>query len=350
MKKQTLLITAALMLSTTLFAQKDKVIETMSVDGRISYDYIMDREYQVTSAENTGFRGKYLYFNLAGHLSKTISYVYRQRLDELGSLPFLDGTELLSVKWDATPDIHISGGKQQVAVGGFEYNTAPIDRYNNTLFWNGFDKYQYGVAVDANLGRRDNLMLQFVNSPIRQNLSNIYGASLMWTGHHGFYDAIWSVNAMQQKGKFTGNKYYYGFAAIGNKFTFMPDFYLTIDAMARTWLDNIEFGKNYTISSELSGRPIKALRVFGKYTRDINECEAGDPIVYDNTNVNTGTFGVEYEALKNNIGGLRLYATGMYSWGDNYTGTIPYFNDEIRIEAGMKVSLDVIGSIKSLVK
>lgn len=341
------------MLTTVINAQKEgkqKVIETMSVDGRIAYEYVMDREFQVTSSENTGFRAKYLTFNLAGHLSKDISYVYRQRLDQLGTLPFLEGTELLNVKWDATRDFHISGGKQQIAIGSFEFNTAPIDLYNNSIFWNNFQRYQMGVAIDANLGRRDNLMLQFSNSPIRGTFGNIYSASLMWTGHHGFYDALWSVNAMQQKGTLTGKKYNYGIFAIGNKFTFLPDFYLSVDVINRTWLDNMEFAKNYTISSELSGKPIKQLRVFGKYTRDINESENGDPIISTGMNINTGTLGVEFEALKNNIGGLRLYATGMYSWGDNYAGTNPYFDDEIRIEAGMKVSLDMIGSIKSLLK
>lgn len=326
-----------------------KTIEKMSVDGRFGYDYyVWDG---MTSNDNTGFKGKYLSFSLSGHIVDNLSYEYRQRLDNIGTEKFFDATELLNIKWGITKAIHLTAGKQLVAMGGFDYNTEPIDRYFTTEFLNQFSPYQFGVAFDFNLGKRDNIMIQGTNTPLKYTTSNhLYAGSLKWTGRHGFYTALWSVNMSQFKLPITSEKKWMNYVALGNKFNITPGIYIYVDAMNRMMIDDMKFLDDYSVSAELSAELGKGIRIHGKYTRDVNIDTKMDACVVYDTKLSTAFGGIEYKPLKHDAGDLTIFANGLYSWGENDNADGFTFEKEIRIEAGVKLHLDIIGAIKSIKK
>lgn len=350
MKKIALVLVSALITASAAFAQdiqKQNIVDHMSVDGRFGYEY--QGWDGMVSNDNTGFKGKYLYLMMAGQISDNINYTYRQRLDQIGSVPFFDATEILNLTWSATKNLHISAGKQLVALGGFEYNTAPINLYYNSQFWCTFAPYQLGLSVDYNITKNDNLLLQVNNSSFRYTSNNnTYGLNLMWTGHHGFYDAYWSVNMTQYRTNVSADKQWMNFIVLGNRFNFMPSMYLSVDFVNRTSTDDFKVANDYSVSSELSVKPVRGVRAFAKYTRDFNKDYAEDLCIPTGTDINTASVGLEYEPQKSKIGDFRLYATGMYSWGDNQKNfeDAVYNEKETRIEAGIKFSLDVLGALK----
>lgn len=344
MKLHSLILGTALLWATSVCAQDNNrnIVNNLSIDGRVAYEY--QGWDGMTSNTNTGFKGQYLYLSASGNFSDNVTFDYRQRLDQIGSVPFFDATELLNISWAATRKLHISGGKQHVAIGGFEYNTAPIDLYYNSEFWNQFSRYELGVSIDYDISRHDNIRLQVNNSSFRKFSDNhTYGGNLLWTGKHGFYESSWSVNMTQYKKGEGEKKEWMNYIALGNRFNFCRSAYLSIDVINRTTIDDMKFAKNYSIMSELSVKPTNSVRVFAKYTRDCNEDTYEDLCITPGTELNIASGGIEYEPLKHQRGDLRLFLGGMYSWGKNtdidYAKT---FEKEFRVEAGIKFNFNVI--------
>lgn len=323
------------------------LVDEATIQARLGFEY--QGWDGMTSNDNTGFKGKYLLLNLSGHLAENLSYQYRQRLDKIGTERFFDGTEIMNVTWQATQNINLSIGKQQIAMGGFEYNTNSIDLYYSSEFWNLFPMYQLGASLDVNIGHRDNIMIQVANSPLRYNIgNNMYAAALKWSGHHGFYSSLWSVNVAQFRLPYSDKeRFLMNYVSLGNKFTILPDFYVSIDLMNRMDTDEMNILKDYTISSEISAKPITNLRTYAKYTRDVNQSNANDFAVIKGTEINTASAGVEFEPLKRHPKALRVYASGMYSWGENNHKDGFYFEKELRVEAGVKVTLGYLPTHKN---
>lgn len=348
MKKAIFSIALAVLFPFTSLAQNDNspAIEEMSIKGRVGYEY--QGWEGMTSNDRTGFKGQYVYFSTSGRLGKTLSFEYRQRLDNIGSnVSFFDAAELLSVRWDVVPFLHLSTGKQLVALGGFENNTPTIDMYYGTEFWNQFNNYQYGASVEIDLGKHDNIILQGCNSPLRKAGTNhLYSGNLMWKGHHGFYSSYWSFNMHQYK--YDGEKKWMNYVALGNRFNIGSFAYIDIDAMHRTNIDDIKYLKDYTVSAEVSVRPIKQLRAYAKITRDCNEEVKEDMIVTPGTVIKTVSGGLEYHSPLHRAGDVTAFVNGMYSWGDNTNATGSVFEKELRVEAGVKIDVDILGAFKSM--
>ena len=356
MNKITSTLTALmLLLSLTASAQSEnkQIVNTLAVEGRIGYNYsYFNNSEGGISNDATGFRGDYVYLMMGGNISKNVSYFYRQRLDKVGSLPFFDATEILNLTWNATDRLHIAGGKQVVALGSFEYNTAPIDLYSKSEFWWTYSPYELGVSVDYDITKNDNLLLQLNNSSFRYTSgNNTYGVNLLWTGKHGFYESLWSVNMTQYKVSENSDtkSYWANYIILGNKFNFTDDMSLSVDLVNRATTNDYKFFNDYSVMAEFSARPVKQLRCFAKYTRDYNKDNTHDLAVVAGKEINQGSLGVEYEPLKDNS--LRLFATGAYTWGDatgTSRGTIE--GDQILAEVGVKFTLDALKGIKALLK
>lgn len=323
-------------------------INHMEVQGRFGYQY--QTWDGLTSNDNSGFKGQNIYFTLDGLITKQLKYEYRQRLDNIGKVKFFDATELLNVTWAASHHLYLSAGKQVFALGNSEIQTPMPQQYYCSEFRTMFNPYEFGASVDVKIGRRDDITLQVINSPLRNEFGNLYGAGLMWTGRHGFYQAQWSVNAMQYKLSSISDKEMLNYIALSNRFTFMPGFYLNIDVMNRSTFDDLKFAKDYTASAELSAAPVKGLRIYGKYTRDANEDTAEDYMVTPGTELNTASAGIEYETMDHSLGQVCVFATGMYSWGENTSPAGGIYEKEIRVQAGVKMNLDIIGSIESIIR
>lgn len=342
-----LLLTPAIALSSMAQEDKGTKIDQLSVESRVSYDY-QGREATPERIENKGFKGKFLNLRIDGQIVKGLTFSYRQRLNKNTDQTFFDATDWLHVDWAATNRLSLSAGKQVVAIGGYEYDRAPIDLYSCSEFWNNIPCYQLGVSATYRLGQKHSLLLQVCNSPFRSwmNNNNSYGINLMWYGNVGRWQTMYSANMLEYA---PGD--WVKYIALGNRFLIANGLHLDVDLMSRSALDQSALLKDFSIMSELSYSPTKALRCFAKYTYDQNKSgDNADKLILDGTQLQMGSAGVEWSPIDNNYrDALRLYATGSYSWGDNTNPNGTMQDKELKIEAGMKFRLDILEGIQRMI-
>lgn len=284
----------------------------------------------------TGFKGRYLNFRIDGQIVDGLTFSYRQRLNKNSDATFFDATDWIHVDWKATDRLSLGAGKQVVAIGGYEYDRAPIDLYNCSEFWNNIPCYQLGVSGSYNVSANDQLLLQFCNSPFRYWAgNNTYAVNLMWYGSHGFWETMWSVNMLQ----YTKNDWI-NYIALGNRFNLTKGVHLDVDVMNRAAGDQKFLFDDWSLMTELSVQPSEAVRVFGKYTHDENKSGTdADLLVVDGTNLNMVSAGVEFAPLKKHRDAVRLFATGSYSWGDNANPEGTMLDKQTKLEVGMKIKV-----------
>ena len=105
-------------------------------------DFTMDYHWgydTVAPSTDHGFAGKYLVVALDGTIGNKFSYHLRQRINSpnIGfANTFFQGTDWAYLNWNFTDNFFLSAGKQVVAIGGWEYDSNPIDIYYGTEFWN----------------------------------------------------------------------------------------------------------------------------------------------------------------------------------------------------------------------
>lgn len=313
--------------------------------GETRFGFKSENNEWYTNNKNTGFRGDYLNFRIDGQIIKGLTFSYRQRFNKNTSSNFFDSTDWLHIDWKATSRLSIGAGKQVVAIGGFEYDRAPIDLYYCSEFWQNIACYQMGISATYNVTSKDQLLLQICNSPFHSwdGCSNTYAANLMWYGNHGFWETMWSVNAMQ----YTRSDMIY-YIALGNRFNITRGLHLDIDAMNRT-AKNQNFLDDWSVMAELSYQPIKSLRCHVKYTHDENKSGTqADYLVQDGTNINMVSGGVEFSPLKNHLDALRIFAVAGYASGtnSNSSGVLLYDSEremmmanQFLLEVGAKIKI-----------
>lgn len=294
-----------------LYAQQQELLR-FDAETRVDYQYIgRDRDGDFnTNDASTGFQGKYLMFRVDGIITEGLTYSWRQRFNKAQA--FFNGTDWLYLNYSFN-DWSISGGKEVVAIGGYEYDRYPVDIYGSSVFWNNAPCFKFAAAIGYNITSHDNLKFQISESPfINDDNHNIYGYNLLWSGSHGFYESIWSANMMEYaKGKFIN------YLALGNKFK-ADKMWLEFDFMNRAASHQKFFFKDCSVMAELSYKPDSRWRVFGKYTYDVNHAGNGaDLIVTDGTELSMAGAGVEFFPLVNTRHRLRLHASCFYSWGKN---------------------------------
>ena len=265
-----------------------------------------------TIAGNTGFRGKQLNLRLNGNINDSWSYVYRQRMGKPnGDASYFDAVDHINLTY-TTGAWSFTGGKQTVAVGGYEYDRAPIDFYFGSEYWYNMACYQWGVSAKYNLGTESNdaLLLQVVQSSFRSaDNPNMYSYNLMWTGSYGWLDILHSVNMLEYlPGKFVN------FIALGHQF-YMGDFALQFDWMNRADMAHFNF-KDFSVMADLAWSASEKLNVFAKATYDVNKDNLVDYCVLPGTELTRVGAGVEYFPIKGSRD-VRLHGTYSYAWGKN---------------------------------
>ena len=201
------------LLGTKAVAQESNHIN-LRMESRGDYQY-ENIDGNPMDAAN-GFRGKQLNLRLNGTINDSWSYVYRQRMGKPNAdASYFDAVDHINLTY-TTGAWAFTGGKQTVAVGGYEYDRAPIDFYFGSEYWYNMACYQWGVNAKYNFGNESNdaLTLQVVQSPFRTALNpDMYSYNLMWTCSYGWVDYLHSVNLLEyQPGK------YVGFLALGYQF------------------------------------------------------------------------------------------------------------------------------------
>ena len=280
-------------------------------DARIDFQQVWNDGHTVSS--NSGFEGKYLNFQIDGSIVKGLTYSWRQRVYKAHvDNYFFDATDWIYLNYDYRR-WHFQGGKQVVAIGGWEYDRAPIDLYGCSVFWNNIPCYDLGASVGYSLTAGDKLTLQAVQSPFftKEN-RNMYGYSLMWTGKHGIFTALYSANLFEyMPGK------YINYIALGNRFD-IDKVTVELDLMNRASSHQTFFFRDNSIMAEVAYCPTQRWRIHGKFTYDVNKSGTdADFTVLNGTELKMIGGGVEFYPLMKRKTALRIHANYYYSWGKN---------------------------------
>lgn len=292
-------------------AQTDEKILNLRVEARMDWQGAWQDGN--TEKDYTGFAAKYLNLRLEGNITPNLSYAWRQRFTKPHKdSSFLDATDWLYLNYNLDR-WSFAGGKQVVAIGGWEYDRAPIDLYGCSVFWNNIPCYALGGSVGFKPSVNDKVSLQFCQSPFfTTDNRNMYSYNLMWNGKHGIFTSIWSINLIEY---LPGR--YINYIALGNKFD-VEKVSLELDLMNRASSHQVFFGKDMSVMAELQYKPTSKWNIFGKYTYDVNKSGTdADFTVLNGTELNMVGAGVEFMPFVNACNVLRFHATGFYSWGHN---------------------------------
>ena len=293
----------------------------MEARGDAQYESIEGQ----TMDGSTGFRGKQLNLRLDGNINESWSYSYRQRMGKPNDdVSYFNAVDWINLTY-STESWAFSGGKQVVALGGYEYDRAPLDFYFGSEFWFAMPCYQWGVSATYKLGTEGNdaLKLQVTQSSFRSAINpDMYNYNLMWTGSYGWLDIMHSVNMLEYNpGKFIN------FIALGHQFN-LGDFVLQLDWMNRADVEHFNF-KDFSVMADLSWSASEKLKVFGKVTYDVNKDNSADYCVLSGTNLTCAGAGVEYFPIKGSKD-VRLHAF-WYSDCDASTGATRFDNHTIGV-------------------
>lgn len=316
--------------------ETDEKILNLRVETRL--DWQGDWLDGNTVKDNTGFAGKFLNIRLDGNITPNLSYSWRQRLNKPHKdASFFDATDWIYLNYDLDR-WSFAGGKQVVAIGGWEYDRAPIDLYGCSVFWNNIPCYEIGGSVAFKPTNSDKLSFQFCESPFyRTDNRNMYAYNLMWTGSHGFFDALYSANLIEY-----APGHYINYLALGNKFTF-GKVSLELDLMNRASSHQTFFFKDMSVMGELQYRPNGKWNIFGKMTYDVNKSGTdADFTVLDGTEMKMVGAGVEFFPFVNSRHTLTFHANVFYSWGANANSADLMQNKTLTAAVGVKWCVNLL--------
>ena len=245
-------------------------LSTLKLESRMDYDF---HHYEQSGVEDgNGFGGKYLNFQVVGDINEHFSFNYRQRLlPNSGEKTFFDGTDFAYLTWKVNKNVAFSAGKQEVYIGGIEYDFAPIDVYFWSEFWNNIICYQMGLSAEFTSNNENHkLIFQVTNSPYSEKpLDKLYSYNAIWFGHINHWNTIYSVNMLEYNpGSFIS------YIALGNQFNFEKvSFYL--DFMNRYNGEQKGFFDDFSAIGEVKWNISDMVSVFGKAGYDVNESSNG---------------------------------------------------------------------------
>lgn len=315
----------------------------LRVEGRGDYDTEFIGSDKVK--EGSGFRGKFLNLVLTGEFAGKFAYGYRQRLNRFSrDMHFFDATDWLYLSYRPVEPLTLSAGKQMVAVGGYEYDSAPIDQYFYSEFCSNVSCYAWGVTVAYDFRRdkdspdHDRLLAQVCQSPLDAHTNDLYAYNLMWYGRHAWWSTMWSINAVE-----TSPGRYISYVALGNEFRMGPKWYLRLDLMNRASRHQQWLFADFSVMGELNYRPNQHFRLYGKATYDRNKTHTDrDAYVQAGTELTRLSCGLEYLPLKGRWHDwVRLHAGYSYAWGDNTNPNGALHNRQHVVSAGVTCRVDV---------
>ena len=323
MKKAFLLCLVALFCA-NIFAQEQKLLTLgLEVRGDYQREYVEDE----LAYDATGFKGKYFNLRADGNIGEGFSYSYNQRLNmSSDDASFFDATDWLYLTYKKN-NWELSAGKLVVAVGGFEYDAAPIDLFFCSEWWHNIPCYQFGASAGYSLNDgKDKLLFQVCESPwrvvtsvddagetVKTTQDEMYAYNFLWTGSHGNLNTIYSLNVMEYL-----PGHYISYISLGNRFN-MEHCVVGLDFMNRATSGQAFLGKDYSLIGQVEWCPTAKLKILGKVSYDVNNTGTGkDYLVADGCEITRVGAAVEYFPLEGSKD-VRLHAAGSYSFGDSGT-------------------------------
>ena len=287
----------------------------LSTRADFTFDYNLGHD-TVAPTTDHGFAGKYLVVAMDGKIGDKFSYHLRQRLNTPNvnfANTFFQGTDWAYLNWNFTDRFYLSAGKQVVAIGGWEYDTNPIDIYYGTEFWNRVCCYEMGLSLNYLDRSGKNLFLvQMCNSPfINSAMQSIYAYNLMWYGNYGIFKTAYSVNMIEYaQGK------YINYISLGNKLQFRGvEMYLDITNRASFEQEKF-FGQDITAIYGIGVDIGRKWIVFAKAGYDYNQAQLPNAAAYDQyiepgKKVDFESVGFEYYPMGDRD--LRLHLCGSHT-------------------------------------
>lgn len=287
--------------------------ELINLELQARADFIDERIDGGKIADHSGFKGRYLNIQLSGTIDDHFSYSYRQRLNrEHLDKAFFNATDWIYLDYHPTERWKVMAGKLVVAIGGYEYDRTPIDNYFYSGYCNQIACYQWGAAVTHTLqGGRDHFTAQITQSPAVMEGENLYAYNLMWAGKHGWFESLYSINALQ-----CAPKSYLWLVALGNRFR-IGESYLNLDLTLRHG-KGMQFGEDFTLSGEwfipVGGR----VQLVAKASYDLNRSDAAaDWLVTAGSELTSVSGVVEFYPLKGGNRAVCLHAAYAHTFGTN---------------------------------
>ena len=300
--KPKLIIVGLLLLSLGARAQQTHVDE-VSVDARASF-HQETRE----GVYDSNFQGEYLNLHIMGQLTPRLSFRVRQRLNKKidDQNPF-NATDFLWIKWQATPHWSFTFGKQPILIGTYEVDSAPIDVYYYGAFTSRWHQYYaFGANVTWTPAKGQDIVLQFIPSPISPVSQNAYSYNLYWNGHIGrLWSTTWSYNYVEDQYHRKMN-----YIALGNRFQ-LGTLALDVD-----FINRAAFGQPRFFLSDWS--------LIGKAIWTIGKLNLCTKVGYErNDAANVDADGLSYD--------LTLPAGNNYLYGGLGIEYFPLGNERLRI-------------------
>jgi len=315
MKKKLYLTAFAVLLCSIAGAQE---ITTAMVELR--GDAVYNGIGGTTVNDNTGFKGSFFNVLLKGTITDKLSFDIRQRVNR--SNPdgtFFNATDKALLHFDPNEKWRLSFGKRAFAVGGFDFDTLPINLFYTSQYCIDLACFQWGISAAYFFNdRNDQIEFEMVQSPFRTlaTSTNIYSYSTRWIGTHGPFDFIHSINLIETNpGKFIN------WIILGHRFN-LDKWVIEADVINRSSLagENSSewFFKNMSLIGKIKYRPVENLVLSIKGSYDFNKCTPEydyDYLVCPGTSCGRLGFIGEYFPLKDDR--LRLHFVLYRDWGTN---------------------------------
>ena len=299
----TLLAAAGLCCAAPLSAQQTHVDE-ISVDARATF-----HQQTTEGVYDTHFQGDYFNIHIKGHLTDAITFRIRQRMNKKidEHNPF-NATDFLWINWQATPKWSFTVGKQGILVGGYEFDSPPIEVYYYSAFLSHlYQYYAFGATATYTYAPDQTISFQFAPSPVSPGLQDAYSYNLYWSGRpFKHWKTLWSANIVEDQYHRKMN-----YIALGNKFP-LGDLVVDLDLMNRASFKQKNFFSDWTVI-------MKAIWTVGKW----NLCTKVGYEENDAANVDEN--GISFDTA--------LPAGNKYLYGGCGVEYFPLGNDNLRLHA-----------------
>lgn len=308
-----------------VFSAQAQEISRLDVEVRGDWQYEALEGVNIPAA--SGFDGKFFNLRLDGSLAENLTYSIRYRANKVQSSPFA-ATDWATLNY-STDKWDFSAGKQVVAIGGYEYDRAPIDIYFASEYWHQIACYQFGVSATYKFGGEGNskLLAQVCRSPYDFQNENLYAFNLLYMSDY----SLSSLNLLE----YAPNKYL-GYIALGDKYN-VGSVAFEWDVMARIDFENK--GTSYSSMFDVNWAASEKLHLFGHASYDMNEGVI-DPTVAIGTDIWRLGGGVEYFPTgKKNV---RIHAASCYTFG-KAVPSAALQNGHFMFQAGLTWKVNLLG-------
>ena len=240
MSTKTFIISAFLLLA-PLAARAE--VDTLYFDARAAFnEAVRGNNY------SGRFLGDHLNLNIYGTMTEKVGFRIRHRLNVAPTaVDPLRATDWAALIWRPTDKWTITAGKQAILVGGYEYDSMPIDVYFYSNFCNNLPQgYAIGVTTDYQLAEDHYATFQMINSPLSFGFSDTFAFNFGWKGRPlEWWHTIWTVNAVEDD-----FHRYIGYVALGNHMV-LGNVAIDLDLIDRANLHQSDLFSDYTFITKV---------------------------------------------------------------------------------------------------